>query len=218
MVAAPMLAGAFYKDLETYLIKTTTPESGLLTQLRKETYAVSPLPQMLCGPIEGQLLAMLVALSGAKRCLEIGTFTGYSALYIASALPRDGTLLTCEIRPEHAAIAQRYFDKSEHGRKISLRLGEATQTLQSLDQSFDFVFIDADKANYPLYYDLCLAKLNPGGLIVVDNALWDGEVVNPTKKDALAIDALNRKASGDLRVETVMLTVRDGMLLIRKKR
>lgn len=218
MVATPMLAGAFYKDLENYLLETTTPETALLTQLRKETYASSPLPQMLCGPIEGQLLAMLIALSGAKHCLEIGTFTGYSALYMASSLPRDGTLLTCEIRPEHAAIAQRYFDKSEHGKKISLHLGNATQTLPSLDQAFDFVFIDADKANYPLYYDLCLAKLSPGGLIVVDNALWDGEVVHPTEKDALAIDALNRKASADPSVETVMLTVRDGMLLIRKKR
>lgn len=212
-----MLSGAFYKDLEDYLVKMTTSEGDLLAKLRKETLATSPVGQMLCGPIEGQLLAMLVKLSGATHCLEIGTFTGYSALHIAAALPAEGALISCEIRTDHAAIAQRYFDESEHGRKITLRLGDATQTLQSLNQLFDFVFIDADKANYPLYYDLCLTKLAPGGLIVIDNALWDGEVVHPVSKEALAIDTLNRKASGDPSVETVMLTVRDGMLLIRKK-
>lgn len=212
-----MLSGASYHDLEKYLIETTTAEGDLLAALRKETQATSAVAQMLCGPIEGQLLAMLIKLCRAVHCLEIGTFTGYSALHMASALPENGTLITCEIRADHAAIAQRYFDKSEHGHKISLRLGDAAQTISSLDQPFDFVFIDADKANYPLYYDLCLTKLTVGGLMVVDNALWEGEVVHPTSKEALAIDTLNRKASRNTHVETVMLTVRDGMLLIRKK-
>lgn len=212
-----MLSGAFYPDLEKYLIETTTAEGYLLTALRKETQATSPVAQMLCGPIEGQFLAMLIKLCGATHCLEIGTFTGYSALHMASALPANGTLITCEMRSDHAEIAQRYFNKSEHGHKISLRLGDASQIIPSLDQPFDFVFIDANKANYPLYYDLCLAKLTTGGLMVVDNALWDGEVVHPASKEALAIDTLNRKASRNAHVETVMLTVRDGMLLIRKK-
>jgi caffeoyl-CoA O-methyltransferase len=204
------------KDLDDYLFKVTSKESPLLKSLREETESASPVARMLCGPIEGQLLAMLVKLSGAKRCLEIGTFTGYSALHIASSLPVDGKLITCELRKDHADIAQRYFDQSPHGHKIELLLGNATETLLTLAPSFDFIFIDADKANYPLYYDLVLPKLKPQGLIVVDNALWDGEVVHPDSKEARAIDSLNQKASQDPLVETVMLTVRDGMLLIRK--
>lgn len=204
------------KDLDDYLFKVTSKEFPLLKSLREETESTSAVARMLCGPIEGQLLAMLVKLSGAKRCLEIGTFTGYSALHIASSLPVDGKLITCELRKDHAAIAQRYFDQSPHGHKIQLLLGNATETLLTLEPPFDFIFIDADKANYPLYYDLVLPKLKPQGLIVVDNALWDGEVVHPDSKEARAIDSLNQKASQDPLVETVMLTVRDGMLLIRK--
>lgn len=207
----------FQPDLEDYLKLTTSAEPPLLHTLRQETQATTPLANMLCGPIEGQFLAMLVSLSKASHCLEIGTFTGYSALYQASALSTDGTLLTCEIRAEHARIAQRYFDKSPHGHKITLLIGDATQTLKTLDRTFDFVFIDADKVNYPLYYDLILPKVTPGGLIVVDNALWKGEVIQPNSKDSVAIDTLNRHASADPNVSTVMLTVRDGMLLIQKR-
>lgn len=205
------------KDLDDYLKKVTTKESPVLQSLRQESQTSSPLPQMLCGPVEGQLIAMLIKLSGAKRCLEIGTFTGYSALYIASALPVDGKLITCEINEEHANMAQRYFDRSPDGHKIELRLGDAIQTIPTLDEPFDFIFIDANKASYPVYYDLLIPKLKPKGLMIVDNALWRNEVVHPVSNRALAIDSLNQKASHDPQVETVMLSVEDGMLLIRKR-
>jgi len=207
---------SLHQHLEDYLVKVTASEPLLLAKLRQETEATSPVARMLCGPVEGRLLAMLIQLSAAKQCLELGTFTGYSALYMASALPPDGKLITCEMREDHAAFAKRYFDQSPDGPKIELKLGDAVQTIKTLTQSFDFIFIDADKANYPLYYDLLLPKLNPNGLMVVDNALWRGEVVEPASKEAKAIDALNQKAAKDPTVETVMLPLRDGMLLVRK--
>jgi caffeoyl-CoA O-methyltransferase len=211
-----MLSDVFQKDLENYLIQVATSEGELLQALREETQAFSPVAHMICGPIEGRLLAMLIQLSSAKRILEVGTFTGYSALYMASYLPPEGKLITCELREDHAEFAKRYFAKSEAGKKITLLMGEAAKTLPTLQEEFDFIFLDADKANYPLYYDLLIPKLRTGGLMVVDNALWRGEVVHPQSKEAIAIDTLNRKASLDPHVETVMLTVRDGLLLIRK--
>ncbi|MFI4937583.1 MAG: O-methyltransferase [Candidatus Berkiellales bacterium] len=204
------------KNLQEYLIRTTRAEPQLLANLRKETMSLSPLAQMLTGPIEGALLHLLVKISQATLCLELGTFTGYSALQIASALPTDGKLITCENRKEHAEIAQKYFNLSPHGHKIILKFGDATQTINALENDFDFIFIDADKANYPLYYDMLIPKLKKGGLMVVDNALWDREVLSPKDNNTLAIDALNQKARNDERVETVMLSVRDGMLLIYK--
>lgn len=205
----------FSRDLKQYIVQTTSPEDPLLVHLRKETRALMNLPQMLSGPVEGKLLNMLVKLSQAKRCLEIGTFTGYSALNIASALPADGTLITCENRDEHANMAQRYFDKSPHGHKIKIKRGNALETIQTLNELFDFIFIDADKINYPIYYDHLIPKLRVGGLMVVDNALWSAKVVSPKDKETLAIHQLNQKARHDSRVETVMLSVRDGILLIR---
>jgi caffeoyl-CoA O-methyltransferase len=206
----------FSQDLKEYILNTTSPEHPLLEALRKETFATSNAPQMLSGPVEGQLLKMLVGISGAKTCLELGTFTGYSALHIAQALPEDGKLITCEINPKDAQTAQKYFDQSPHGHKIEIRLGEALQTIAQLTMDFDFIFIDADKGNYPLYYDQLIPKLAQGKLMVVDNALWDGKVTHPQDAQSSAIDALNQKAHHDPRVETVMLSVRDGILLIRK--
>lgn len=203
-------------DLENYIVDITSQEPDLLKELRLETEQTSPVARMLSGPVEGQFLAMLISLSKAKHCLEVGTFTGYSALFMASALPNDGKLITCENREDHAAIAKRYFDKSNDGHKIELRLGDAVQTIASLSQTFDFIFIDADKANYPHYYDLLLPKLKIGGLIAVDNALWHGEVADPVSKEAVAINSLNQKAKQDPNVQTAMLSVRDGILLIRK--
>jgi len=207
----------FKNDLRHYLVQTTTPEGVLLGNLRQETAAVTGCPQMLSGPVEGQLLHLLVQLSGAKTVLEIGTFTGYSALHMARALPVDGKLMTCENRVAHAALAQKYFDRSPHGHKIEIRLGDATQTIEAIKTlTFDFIFLDADKARYPLYYDQLIPLLRVGGLMVVDNALWGGEVTSPQSKEAHAIHQLNQKAREDNRVETVILSVRDGMLLIRK--
>lgn len=206
----------FDQNLKDYVISTTSDESALLENLRKETSNATEFSRMLSGPVEGKLLQFLVKISGAKKCLEIGTFTGYSALNIASSLPEAGKLITCEIRQEYADIAQKYFDLSEYGHKIEIRLGEATQTITALNDTYDFIFIDADKGNYPVYYDMLIPKLHPQGLMVVDNALWNGKVVAPKDAQSLAIHALNMKARNDSRVETVMLTVRDGILLIRK--
>lgn len=204
------------QDLKNYIENITSPEPPLLKNLRQETAAVIGAPQMLCGPTEGRLLQILIKVLQAKNCLEIGTFTGYSALNIAEALPADGKLITCEIRQQNAEFAQKYFDRSPFGHKIEIRLGDAIQTIQQIDHPFDFIFIDADKPNYPAYYDLLIPKLRRGGLMVVDNALWDGEVVAPKDKAGEAIHALNLKARHDESVETVMLSVRDGILLIRK--
>jgi caffeoyl-CoA O-methyltransferase len=202
--------------LREYILQNTSAESTLLSNLRQETLSQTPFGCMLSGPVEGKLLQILIKLSRAKSCLEVGTFTGYAALQIASALPVDGKLITCEARAHHAKMAQKYFDLSPHGHKIQLLLGDATRTLPSLNEHFDFIFIDADKANYPFYYDILLPKLLPGGLIVVDNALWGGDVVEHLEKDSLAIHTLNQKARHDPKVECVMLSVRDGILLIRK--
>ena len=205
------------KALQDYLLAVTSKEPPLLENLRKETAHEIGMAQMLTGPIEGTLLQILVKISKARTCLELGTFTGYSALQIASALPIDGKLITCELKEQHAAFAQRYFDKSPHGHKIEIRLGEALATIDSLDEEFDFIFIDADKANYPVYYEKLIPKLRSNGLLVVDNALWGGEVISPQDNQGRAIDKLNKMAHQDPRVDTVMLSVRDGMLLCCKR-
>jgi caffeoyl-CoA O-methyltransferase len=203
-------------QLRDYITQSTTKESTLLANLRQETQTQTPFGRMLSGPVEGQLLQILIKISGAKICLEVGTFTGYSALNIASALPIDGRLITCEAREHHAQIAQKYFDLSPHGHKIQILLGDATRTLPDLNEQFDFMFIDADKANYPFYYDTLLPKLRNGGLMVIDNALWGGEVVEHLDQNSHAIHTLNQKAKNDSGVECVMLSVRDGILLVRK--
>ena len=176
------------------------------------------MPQMLTGPVEGTLLRMLIQVSGAKRVLEIGTFTGYSALSMAAGLPDDGALITCELDTEHARIAQSFFDRSPHGKKIRLRSGAALDTLHALpaEAQFDFVFIDADKENYVHYYEAVLPKLKPGGLIAADNTLWSGRVLKPKGQSDHAIVAFNAHVARDPRVEQELLSVRDGVLLVRK--
>lgn len=210
------MGSIFKQSLHKYIIKVTSPESPLLENLRKETDLVIGMAHFLTGPVEGKFLQLLVKISNAKNCLEIGTFTGYSALCIASGLPDDGKLITCEISQTHADFAKKYFDKSKHGKKIEIRVGEATKTIPTLENDFDFIFIDADKENYPVYYDMLIPKLRSGGIMVVDNALWHGEVVAHVDAQSKAIHSLNMKARDDVNVETVMLSVRDGIMLIRK--
>lgn len=206
------------KKIEDYCLRHSTPRNQLLRELEKYTQKHCDSPQMLIGPHEGALLAMLVRLTGARRILEIGTFTGYSALCMAEALLEDGELTTCEIKPEHTDIARSFFARSPHGHKIKLRLGPALETLASLraSTSFDFVFIDADKENYVNYYEAVLPRLRPGGLIIADNVLWSGRVFAPKKKTDRAVVAFNKYVRRDPRVECVMLPVRDGVSLIRK--
>lgn len=205
--------------LETYASEHTTPPPEILDRLERETRKVmASSQQMLSGRTEGQFLRLLVDLLGAKRVLEIGMFTGYSALMMASALPEDGELHTCEIDPEAEAIARRYFEESEHGGKIRVHMGPALDTVSRLDGPFDFAFVDADKPNYPNYYEPVLERMRPGGIIAVDNALWKGEVVAPQDESGRAIHRLNERVQADPRVQNVMTTIRDGILLAKKLR
>jgi caffeoyl-CoA O-methyltransferase len=209
----PLIAPA----LEDYCRAHSTPASALRDELFAYTQAHCQLPQMLTGPLEGALLAALVRLTRAQRVIEIGLFTGYSALSMAEALPAGGTLISCEISAENAAIARRFIERSAHGGKISIRLGPALETLATLDGPFDFAFVDADKENYINYFDALLPKLAPGGLIVADNVLWSGRVLDPKEASDRAIVAFNKHVAANALVEVVMLPVRDGVSLIRKK-
>ncbi len=204
-------------DIEAYAQSHSMPESDLCRALREETQRRMASPQMTVGPLEGAFLKMMTQLVQATSVLEIGMFTGYSALCFAEALPAEGTLLTCDIDEESAAIARQYFARSPVGKKIEVRMGPALETMQHLVGPFDLIFIDADKTNYVNYYRRALDLLSPRGVILVDNVLWDGEVLKqpaPDEKTA-AIQELNRVVSADPRVTAVLVTVRDGILVIR---
>jgi caffeoyl-CoA O-methyltransferase len=203
--------------IERYAEEHSTEVPPLLTRLEEETLRTMRSPQMLSGRTEGQLLRLLVKMTTSKRVLEVGTFTGYSALMMASALPPDGELITLEKDPRAEAVARRYFAESEHGSKIRLLMGAALDTLASLAGPFDFAFLDADKENYPRYYERILELLRPGGMLAVDNVLWSGKVLDPEDEETKAIDELNERARRDPRVDHVLLTVRDGVLLARKR-
>jgi caffeoyl-CoA O-methyltransferase len=206
------------EQIEEYAEQHTTPDGELFERLAEETRAKTTAPQMMVGRIEGQFLATLVSVKGARRVLEIGTFTGYSAISMASALPPDGHLITCDVDPETTAIARRYMDESGHGDKIETRLGPALETLETLEGRFDIVFIDADKENYRNYYEAALPLLADDGLLIADNVLWSGRVVEEDGDESTrAIKAFNEHVRADGRVVSVMLTVRDGMTLVRKR-
>lgn len=203
--------------IELYAQNHTTDLDSLYSALELETQDAMPYPHMQVGRVEGKFLQILVQLVGATRILEIGTFTGYSALCMAEALPDDGVLVTCDIDETAAAIARRHWSQSPHGKKIDLRIGPALTTLASLDGPFDMVFIDADKDNYQAYWEAVLPKVHQGGLLVVDNVLWSGRVINPVKRLDVAVDAFNKLVAADTRVDAVLLTVRDGVTLARKR-
>jgi len=205
------------EKIEDYALAHSTPPDPLLAELAEETKATMSAPQMLTGPVEGRFLELLVHASGARRILEIGTFTGFSALSMAAALPEDGTIDTLDIEPKHAEVAQRYFDRSPHGSKITLHLGPALDTIAGLEGSFDLVFIDADKENYDAYYEAVLPRLSEGALIAIDNTLWSGRVLEPEDETTRLIAALNDKLAADERVVAVQLTVRDGITLLRRR-
>jgi caffeoyl-CoA O-methyltransferase len=204
-------------DVEQFAYNHTKPESEIFVRLRDETYRDMQYPELQVGRMEGQFLKMLARLVGARRILEIGMFTGYSALMMAEALPDDGRLITCDINPKAKEVASRYFAESPHCHKIEIRLGPALDTIRTLQGPFDMAFIDADKSNYPNYYDGVMPLVRPGGLIAVDNVLWSGRVTNPPDDETRAIVAFNDKVQADPRVENVCLTVRDGIMLIWKK-
>ena len=204
------------EKIEEYAFDHTSYEGDLLEQLEEETYEKLEIPQMTTGRIEARLLKLLARLVGAKRILEIGTFAGYSALSMAEALPEDGELVTCEIDPEAIIFAKKYFDLSEHGKKITLLEGSALESLKQISGPFDMAFIDADKENYSNYYDAIFPLIRPGGLMAIDNVLWSGRVLDPKDNSDKAIHELNEKVVRDNRVESVMLPVRDGLNCIIK--
>ena len=205
------------KKIGAYAVQHSTPETRLFKSLVRFTYANTSLPQMQVGHLEGSFLRFLVKISHAKNILEIGTFTGYSTLAMAEGLPANGQIITCDIDPENARIAKKYWGKSPHGKKIKLMVGPALKTLNELEGPFDLVFIDADKENYIRYWELCLKKVAQGGILVIDNVLWSGRVLKPKSETDHAIVKFNRHVLRDKRVEVVMIPIRDGITLALKK-
>jgi caffeoyl-CoA O-methyltransferase len=206
-------------EIEAYAEAHSAPESDVCRALREETYRTMEVPHMVVGPLEGAFLKMMVQLVKARRVLEIGMFTGYSALCMAEVLPDDGSLITCEIDHVSAALARKYFAKSQSGRKIEIRMGPALETLRELTGLFDLIFIDADKGNYLNYYRGALKLVSPTGVILVDNVLWSGEVLiqPPPDERTAVIQELNRTVADDPRVTSVLVTIRDGVLVIRPR-
>lgn len=215
---------ALTDEIYDYLCRASLREPALLARLREETAAL-PGAGMQIAPEQGQFMALLVELIGAKRCIEIGTFTGYSALSVALALPADGKVIACDIDEETTAVARRYWTEAGVADRIELRLGPAVETLDGLiaqggRDAYDFIFIDADKEGYDSYYERALTLLRPGGLLAIDNVLWNGAVADRTRQDAdtRSIRALNAKLQGDQRVSISLVPIGDGVMLARKRR
>ncbi len=209
--------GIVSDEIEAFATAHTAPLPPLLEELVAKTHKqMGERAGMLSGPIVGSLLQTLVAVTGARRVLEIGMFTGFSALMMAAALPDDGRLITCDVNPKTIAFAKHYFERSPHGHKIEVREGPALDTIATLGGPFDFVFIDADKENYAAYYDATLPLLSQRGIIAVDNVLWSGRVLNPKEESDRAMVAFNDHVRNDPRVACTLLSVRDGVMLIRK--
>jgi caffeoyl-CoA O-methyltransferase len=205
--------------LTAYVHDHTTPEAQLFVELREETYAKLETPQMQVGRVEGRFLELMVKITGAKRVLEVGTFSGYSSLAMAAGLPDDGKLITCDVDPVATEVAKRYWARAPWGHKIELRLGDATTTLEQLrdaGERFDLVFIDADKQGYIRYFDLALDMLPVGGVILADNTLWSGRVLDPQSESDHGIVRFNEHVKHEPRVEHVLLSIRDGIMFCRK--
>jgi predicted O-methyltransferase YrrM len=204
--------------LYEYVIKVGVRETRVQRELRAATQKLS-MAGMQIGPDQGALLQALVRLMGAKRCIEIGTFTGYSALAVALALPPGGRIVCCDVSEEWTAIGRRYWKKAGVDRKVDLRIGPALETLKTLKRSFDFAFIDADKPNYWKYYERCLSLLRRGGLIAIDNTLWGGSVIHPEKQSesTVALRVFNERVSRDRRVDIALVLIGDGLTLAVKR-
>jgi predicted O-methyltransferase YrrM len=210
------------ESLQRYLMEHSLRDQPLLRELREETAAM-PRGGMQISPEQGQFMQLLVKVLGAKKCIEVGVFTGYSSLCVALALPADGRIVACDVSEEWTAVARRYWAKAGVAGKIDLRLAPATQTLDGLLAAgeaghYDFAFIDADKGGYRDYYERCLKLLRPGGLVAIDNTLWSGRVADPAEasEDTVHIRRFNDFVHGDTRVEMSLLPVGDGLTLARK--
>ena len=208
------------EKLDDYVVAHSQKEPELLQQLRRETYQKILQPRMLSGHYQGRLLSMLSKLINPQNILEIGTYTGYSALCLAEGMQKDGTLHTIDVNEELVDFQRKYFDKSAFAKSIIQHLGDATAVIPKLEGKFDLIFIDADKPNYPAYFDIIIDRLNPGGVILSDNVLWSGKVieeVNPKDVSTLAVLEYNRLLAEDDRLETVMLPIRDGLTISRRR-
>ncbi|WP_299219919.1 O-methyltransferase [uncultured Aquimarina sp.] len=204
--------------LDTYVVNHTEKEPELLQQLTRETYQKILQPRMLSGPYQGRVLSMLSKLINPKTILEIGTYTGYSALCLSEGMQKDGVLHTIDINEELEDFQRKYFDLSSYGNQIHQHIGDATEIIPNLDIKFDLVFIDADKPNYSTYFELIIDKMNPGGIILSDNVLWSGKVIEDIAEDDLSTKALlayNKLLAEDKRIETVLLPIRDGLTISR---
>jgi caffeoyl-CoA O-methyltransferase len=205
------------EDLEKYIHQWAAPEDEVLKELTRETHLKVQMPQMLSGYLQGSFMTMFTALQQPKRVLEIGTFTGYSAICFAKGMSEDSLLYTLDINEELAPMCQRYFEKAGVADRIKMITGKALEIIPTVDETFDLIFIDADKHNYINYYDAVFDKVRPGGWIIADNVLWSGKVVNEQKdKDTQAIHAYNEKVAQDPRVKNFILPLRDGLNIAQK--
>lgn len=207
-------------ELDKYILEHSTPEDPVLYELDRETNISILRPRMLSGHIQGMLLTMLSQMIRPKRILEIGTFTGYSAICLAKGLVEDGKLHTIEVNDELEWIATKYIEKAGMQPKIEQHIGDACEIIPTLDETFDFIFLDGNKREYSRYYDLVFDKVRPGGYLLADNILWDGKVVeevDPRDEQTIGILAFNDKVKNDPRVTQVILPLRDGLMLIRKQ-
>ena len=209
------------EELEEYILAHISPEGEMLRRLNRETHLYHLRPRMCSGHLQGRLLKMFVRMIAPKAILELGTFTGYSALCLAEGIAPDGVVHTIEIDDELEDFIRAHFDASEYGSRIVLHIGDAEQIIPTLDTRFDLVFIDANKRDYVAYYEMAMQVLNPGGFIIADNTLWDGKVVTCTEKidaQTAGILAFNDHVAADDRVEGVIIPLRDGLTIIHKKK
>jgi caffeoyl-CoA O-methyltransferase len=205
-------------EIEKYIEAHTTGESDVLQQLNRKTQTDVLMPQMLSGKVQGQFLKFISQMVQPERVLEIGTFTGYAAICLAEGLTENGKLFTIDINEELEAIVKTHVEKAGLQNKIIQIIGNAAQEIQQLDETFDLVFIDADKQNYGLYFDLVIDKVRTGGIILADNVLWSGKIIQEQKdKDTQKLAEFNDKVQQDNRVENVIVSIRDGIMMIRKK-
>jgi len=211
------MVGFLSDELENYITEHSEKTGSVEQSLRKETLSLGPPSGMMSGDSVGNFLKFLVQINHCKRILEIGTFTGYSALMMASALPESGELITCDVNSKTSKIAQNHWNKSPHGGKIKLILGEALSTLGGIGDSFDLIFIDADKNNYYNYFEICKKKLSNNGIMVVDNVLWSGRVLNPEDDQTESIDTFNKKITADKAFWNTIIPIRDGLMIIKRK-
>jgi len=208
------------KELDTYCNEHTSEECEVLKELNHETHTSVLNPRMISGNLQGQFLTMISRMMQAKCILEIGTYTGYSAICLAKGLPADGVLHTIDVNEELEDMNTRYFEKAGFEHQIVQHIGDAGEIIPNLDLKIDLAFIDADKKNYPLYFDLLIDKINPGGWIIADNVLWSGKVIeklDPLDKATIALVEYNNKIHQDPRVENLLLPLRDGLMICRKK-